>query len=371
MNKICVITSARSEYGLLRWTINAIKHNSDLHLQIVVGGGHLCPEQGMTYKLIEEDGYKIDKKVPFLLSTDTSADIVKSMGTCLTFFADVYKELRPDMIVVLGDRYELLPICSAALVMRIPIAHISGGDVTEGAIDNQIRNAVTMMANIHFPGTDESAVNIKRMLGKTDNIFNVGEPGIENFKRSKMMSRKELAQSLGINPSKKWILSTLHSETKATVDQSMFIAHKMIDAFKTVENVEVIITYANTDLGGIQMNNYYEESAKSKNNIHVFKSLGQLRYNSLMMEAWCIVGNSSSGIVEAPLTGKPVINIGNRQKGRHMCQNIINVPEYDKDQIKKALLQIDYCHFTPDYYFGDGNASEHIVSHIKQYFNES
>ena len=199
MKKIAVVTGARSEYGLLRWVIDEIHHATELQLQLIVTGGHLSPEQGLTYRCIEEDGYDIDAKVDMLLSSDCASGIAKSMGMCSIGMSDAFLHLQPDMIVVLGDRYELLPIVGTALVMRIPIAHISGGDITEGAIDNEVRNAVTMMSTLHFPGTQTSAARIGRMIGTMKNVFVVGETNLDNFLRLSLLSRNELAESLNID----------------------------------------------------------------------------------------------------------------------------------------------------------------------------
>ena len=326
MKKICIVTSARSEYGLLKRIMAEIQNDPDLELQLIAAGGHLSPEQGLTYKLIEEDGFNIDRKIEFLLSTEKGVGVAKAAGLCAVSIADAFDQLQPDIVLVLGDRYELMPICTSAMIMNIPIAHISGGDVTEGAIDNYVRNAVTMMSAIHFPGPQSSAENIKR-----------------------------------------WALCTLHSETLEDVQQSILMAHKMVEALLKLQDTEIIITYANADLGGSTMNLYYEEVGLQFSNVHVHKSLGQLRYNSMMAECWCVVGNSSSGIVEAPFIGKPVINIGNRQKGRYMSHNIINVPEYSYDEIEKALAQVDKHPTTPDFYWGDGNTSRVIVKHLKSF----
>ena len=204
MKKVCVITAARSEYGVLRWTIDGVQKNPNLELQLVVTGAHLQAEHGYTYKCIEEDGYAIAAKVEMGLNSDTKEAIVESMGRCSVGFAKALSNLQPDLIVVLGDRYELLPICSAALVMKIPIAHISGGDVTIGAIDNEVRNAVSMMASLHFPGVEESANNIIRMRNSFKNVWCVGEPGLDNFRRSTLMSRRKLAENIGIPIKNKW-----------------------------------------------------------------------------------------------------------------------------------------------------------------------
>lgn len=369
MKKVCVVTSARSEYGPIRWVLKAIQEDPDLQLQLLVGGSHLVEQQGFTYRLIEEDGFKIDKKINYLKSTDTSTGIIKSMGLCLELITDAYDDLNPDIIFVVGDRYELLPICTAALIKRIPIAHMSGGDITEGAIDNSVRNAITMMADIHFPGNDDSANNIARMINGALNIYNVGEPGLENIERNELLSRSKLAEVLNIDPNKQWILCTLHPETRATVEQSMFMATKMCDALAEHADSEIVITYANADLGGDQMNEFYENFCSSKTNFHIFKSLGQLRYNSMMKECACVVGNSSSGVFEAPFLGRPVLNIGNRQKGRYMSKCVFNIPEYENHEISNALNSALNQTFERDYYYGNGYVSVQVVKHLKAYLN--
>ena len=196
LNKVCIITAARSEYGLLKWVIDGVYQDSELQLQLVVTGAHLSEEHGLTYRFIEDDGYPIAAKVDMHLKSDDKTDIVRSMGRCSDGFADAFAQLHPDVVVVLGDRYELLPIVSAALVMGIPIAHLSGGDITEGAIDNEVRNAVSMMSAIHFPGVESSADNLRRMLGDDAKIFTAGEPGLESFLRYELMDRPELAESI-------------------------------------------------------------------------------------------------------------------------------------------------------------------------------
>ena len=367
MKKICIITSARSEYGLLKRIMLEIKNDPDLVLQLIVAGGHLSPEQGLTYKLIEDDGFHIDFKIEFLFSTERSVGVAKSAGVCAISISDAFEQLKPDVVLVLGDRYELMPICTSAMIMNIPIAHISGGDITEGAIDNYVRNAVTMMSTIHFPGPQSSAENVIRMIGTNHNVFVAGEPGLENLKETRLLGRKVLAEDLKLDINKRWVLCTLHSETMESLEQSILMAHKMMEALLLLPNTEIILTYANADLGGSTMNLYYEEVGLQFTNVHVHKSLGQLRYNSMMNECWCVVGNSSSGIVEAPFIGKPVINIGNRQKGRYMSHNIINVPFYANDEIEIALRQVDSLTTSPDLYWGDGNTSKKILYHLKSF----
>lgn len=370
MKKVCIITAARSEYGLLRWLIDEVENDDQLSLQLVVTGSHLSPEFGSTYTEIEKDGYKIDEKVEILVSSSTQVGIVKSTGLCSIGFADAFNRLKPDIIVVLGDRYELLPICSAALIMNIPIAHISGGDVTEGAIDDQVRNAVSMMATLHFPGVLDSAKRIERMRGSSKGIYTVGEPGLDNFTRLNLWNRETLADSLSLNISKRWILLTYHPETKLGLDENLATFSNIIKALDEISDIQVVITGANPDFGGSQINEISERIAKSNNSKYKFyTSLGQLRYLSMMKEVSLIIGNSSSGIVEAPFLAKPVINIGDRQKGRHISENIVNTKnDYPSisNSIEKAFkLNVDACG-----YFGDGNSSTKIKNILKEFITQ-
>ena len=218
MKKICFVTAARSEYGLLKWLMHDIDADSAFQLQLIVTGGHLLKEQGHTIDAIIADGFKIDAVVDANLDTSSTEKIASSMGRMAEKFAPVFSELKPDLLFVLGDRYELLPICNTAFVMRIPIAHLSGGDVTEGAIDDGVRNTVTMLADYHFPGPIDSAKNIERMRGNSKNIWAVGEPGLDAFNRIELMSRNQLADNLGLDVNKKWCLMTYHSETRESLE---------------------------------------------------------------------------------------------------------------------------------------------------------
>lgn len=366
--KICIVTAARSEYGLLRWTIDGVSKNPNLELQLVVTGAHLLEEQGYTFKNIESDGYFISEKVDMHLDSSSKEGIVKSMGHCSIGISDVFAKLNPDLIVVLGDRYELLPICNAALVMNIPIAHISGGDVTIGAIDNEVRNAVTMMSTLHFPGVQESADNIVRMRHSDKNVWKVGEPGLDNFRLSKLMSRQEVAENICIPVENKWVLVTLHPETNESLEYNIEMAKNIISLTDSLSDVSVVISKANTDFGGVQINDYWEEVAqRNPEKYHLFPSLGQTRYLSYMNECYAVIGNSSSGIVEAPCLGTPVINIGNRQTGRHICKNVRQVNN-DISEIRNAWKDIEASpEKEKDSFYGDGHAAERIVKHIEEY----
>lgn len=367
--RICIVTAARSEYGLLKWIIDGVHQDPELELQLVVTGAHLSEEHGLTYRFIEEDGYPIIAKVDMQLSSDDKASIVRSMGKCSEGFADAFAKLSPDVVMVLGDRYELLPIVSAALVMGIPVAHLSGGDVTEGAIDNEVRNAISMMSAIHFPGVESSAENLRRMLGRTAQIYTAGEPGLESFLRFELMSREELAENLQLDTNKKWCLVTLHPETKLGLEENLTMVKNLFEAMRDTEGVQFVISKANADFGGMQINTFWEETIKQdENKYKLFTSLGQRRYLSYMRQAAGVIGNSSSGIVEAPFLGIPVINIGDRQKGRHLCKNVIQT-NCDSESLKKAFAQMLAQPTIVDNYYGDGHTSEYVVSVLKDWLN--
>lgn len=366
-HKITVITCTRAEYGYLKRVMRLVEDDADLELQLVVGGAHLCLDQGYTLRMIEEDGFRVDAQLDYLQFDNTEKGIVESMALCQKQCAEVYAQLMPDAIVVLGDRYELLPICSAALIMRIPIVHISGGDVTEGAIDNEIRNAITMMADMHFPGTEDSAANIRRMRNTMKHIYTVGEPSIENLAKEQLLMKQELSEKFGWDAAKPWIVVTLHPETKLTLQENIAMARTMMQVLAEQQDAQVIVTLANTDCGGVEMNAVYKEYAERYNHIYVYPSLGQKKFNSAMAQAYCVAGNSSSGIVEAPFLAVPVINIGLRQEGRHRCANIIDVPNCTEASLKAALAQIPTMHPQSDTYWGDGETSQKIVDQIKDY----
>ena len=370
MKKVCIVTATRSEYGLMRWIVDSIHHNDELELQLVVTGAHLSPEQGLTYKYIEQDGYPIAAKVPMVLSGSDETSIAKSMGLCSISLADAYKRLNPNVIIVLGDRYELLPIVGTALVMRIPVAHIAGGDVTEGAIDDEVRNAVTMMSSIHFPGVLKASENIKRMRGSDKNVYVVGEVGLDSFNRLELWTKGETAMNLNLDLKQKWCLVTLHPETQLSLDENLQMANNLFNAMNDVDGVQYIITKANTDFGGLQINEFWEKVIQTCSwKMQLFPSLGQHRYLSFMKHADMVVGNSSSGIVEAPFMGTPVVNIGDRQKGRHICKNVICC-QRSQIEITEALKKAMRTERVVDKYWGDGYSSERIVEKIKEYLND-
>jgi len=372
MKKVCIVTASRSEYGPLRWIIDTINNDIDLELQLIVTGAHLSEEQGFTYKDIEADGYPILAKVDMDLKTDSKLNIAQSMGRCAIGMSNVFDQIAPNLIVVLGDRYELLPVCNTALILNIPIAHISGGDITIGAIDNDIRNAITMMASLHFPSVADSAINIIRMRGNENNVFVVGEPGLENLKRLQLLNRKQLIKILNIKKENRWILLSLHPETQETLEYNIELAVNIIAVLDKVNDISVVITKANADYGGVQLNEYFGLVVKKDpQKYSIYSSLGQTRYLSFMKECFVIIGNSSSGILEAPSVGTQVINIGNRQKGRHLCDNVTQA-DNSLLSIQNAwkLVEQKGTMTVKDYYYGDGNTSFKVVDLIKQYLNK-
>lgn len=372
MKKICFVTAARSEYGLLKWLMSDIGKCEEFELQIIVTGGHLLEEQGHTIDQIIEDGFTISHVVDVELDTSSMAKIAGSMGRMAEGFAAAFEVLTPDYLVVLGDRYELLPICNTAFVMRIPIIHLSGGDVTEGAIDDGIRNAVTMLADYHFPGTADSAKNIIRMRGSDKNVWVVGEPGLDAYNREKLMSREQLADDLGIDLTKRWGLMTYHAETRESIEYNIENVTICIEELVKEDNLQMVVTYANADYGGRQINECIEEmTLKYPEKIKAIPSLGHFRYLSFMRQAAFVIGNSSSGIVEAPFMNIPVINIGSRQKGRYQCGNVIQC-DSNREAIRSAIVSIaaierrDYDDLN---YWGDGHTSEKIVEILKKVIN--
>jgi UDP-hydrolysing UDP-N-acetyl-D-glucosamine 2-epimerase len=366
MKKICVITATRAEYGHLKWLINEICHDPVLELQLIVTGAHLSEEQGSTVDAIYADGYPIASLLDVDIDNSTKVAIANTMSRIGNKIANVFDSLKPDVVVVLGDRYELFPICFTAFVMGIHIAHISGGDVTEGAIDDNIRNAITMISSYHFPSTQDSANNIIRMRNSDKNVFVVGELSLDLFNRIALMSRSELSAELSLNHNKKWVLLTFHPETKKEMPYNKKVVHNIITVLQDISTMEIIITKANMDYGGREINSYWESaSMKFPEKFKVFFSLGQLRYLSLMKQVSFVIGNSSSGIVETPFLSTPAINIGSRQKGRHQCKNVIQAG-IEIDEIKKAIENVKKIDMIEDkYYWGDGKTSERIAGILR------
>lgn len=369
MKRICIVTGTRAEYGQLRWLMEGILRSSLLDLRIVVTGAHLSPEFGLTYKVIEEDGFFIDKKVEMLLSSDTGVGIAKSMGLGLIGFADAFSELRPDLILLLGDRFELLAAASAALVARIPIIHLHGGEVTEGAFDEAIRHSITKMSHLHFVATDEYRRRIIQ-LGETPNrVFVVGGLGVENISRLKLLSQLELEVALDFRFSKKSLLITFHPvtlECNSSADQ----LNELLAAISKLEDTTIIFTMPNADNEGRKLFQMIQNFCEKHENAKAFISLGQLRYLSCIKYVDAVVGNSSSGLLEVPSFKKGTINIGDRQRGRIRPLSVIDC-EPNRTSILNALNFLYSTEFQEKLKqvknpYDCGNASDSIIKILEE-----
>lgn len=324
MKKICVVTATRAEYGLLKPLMALIKDSNELELQILATGAHLSPEFGLTYQLIEKDGFDITEKVEMLMSSDTATGIVKTMGVCMISIADSFNRLKPDLLVVLGDRYEMLSVVSAATIYKIPIAHLHGGEVTEGAYDDAIRNAITKMSHLHFASTSEYRNRIIQMGEQPENVFHVGAIGLDNIRDLNLLGREDLDKDLEINFKKYNYQVTFHPETLGNISSKDQFSI-LLEALDTLEDSLFIFTKANADTDGRIINQMIDDYvSKHPEKAVAFHSLGALRFLSLVKISDAIIGNSSSGILEAPSLKTPTINIGDRQKGRTQAESVIN-----------------------------------------------
>lgn len=332
MRKICVVTGSRAEYGLLSGLMKAIREDESLELQVIATNMHLSPEFGLTYKEIERDGFFINKKVEMLLSSDTANATTKSVGLATIGFADAYEDLKPDMIVVLGDRFEILAAVSAALFYKIPVAHLHGGEITEGAYDDCIRHAITKMSHLHFTSTEGYRQRVIQLGENPKRVFNVGAPGIENIKKISLMGKKELEATLdGFTFNDKTLLVTYHPVTleNSTAEEQI---HSLLSALDEYTDIKIIFTLPNSDTDGrviIRLINEYVSKHQEK--AIAYPSLGVKRYLSALQFVKAVVGNSSSGIIEVPSFGIPTLNIGNRQKGRIAADSVINCGISKKD----------------------------------------
>ncbi len=368
--KICVITGTRAEYGLLRWVMQGIKDDQELILQIIATGMHLSPEFGLTYREIEQDGFCIDRKVEMLTSSDTSVGIAKSMGLGMIGFADALHELNPDLIVVLGDRFEIFSAVSAALVARIPVAHLHGGELTEGAFDDAFRHSITKMSHLHFVAADEYRQRVIQLGEQPDRVFLVGGLGIDNIKSLKLLDRSALEASLDFKLGPKNILITFHPVTLETATASEQMA-ELLSALDNLQDTQLIFTMPNADTDGRLLIKMVEQFVAQHSNACAYTSLGQLRYLSSIAQVDGVVGNSSSGLAEVPSFQKGTINIGDRQRGRLQAASVINC-----DPTRKGILAAFEKLYSFEFQnelinvknpYGDGGASEKVVDAIKNY----
>ena len=334
--KICVFTGGRAEYGLLRPLLEELKDNPMIDLQILVTGMHLSREFGLTYKLIEEDGYNINEKVEIILSSDSPVSISKSMGLGLISFSESLIKLRPDIIVTLGDRFENMSIVTSAWVCRIPVAHIQGGEKTLGAIDDQFRHCITKLSTLHFVAAEEYRNRVIQLGENPNNVFNVGALNVESLKKVKILSKEKLEKIINFKIDKRTILVTFHPVTleNNTAEKDF---KQLLDAIDLIKNLRIIFTKTLADTNGRVINHMIDDYVMNNPDKSVaFTSMGQLKYISALNYIAAVVGNSSSGVIETPSLKLPTVNIGVREKGRIMDKNVISVAQ-DVNEIKEGI----------------------------------
>lgn len=363
--KICVITGTRAEYGLMRWVMQGIKDDPELTLQVIATGMHLSPEFGMTYREIEKDGFQIDRKVEMLTSSDTPVGIAKSMGLGLIGFADALNELKPDLIVVLGDRFEIFAAVAAALVARIPVAHLHGGETTEGAFDEALRHSITKMSHLHFVAAEEYRQRVIQLGEQPERVFLVGGLGVDNIKRLRLLDRAALEASLDFKLGQKNLLITFHPVTLESQSSAQQMAELLTALGQLGSDTHLIFTMPNADNGSRELARMIDDFVASHSNARAYASLGQLRYLSCVQQVDGVIGNSSSGLAEAPSLATGTVNIGDRQRGRLKAQSVIDcLPQ------RQAILDAINRLYTTDFRqslqtmvspYGDGGASQKIV----------
>ncbi|GGG84527.1 UDP-N-acetylglucosamine 2-epimerase [Paenibacillus radicis (ex Gao et al. 2016)] len=370
MRKICIISGSRAEYGLLYPLLKAIKEDPELTLQLVVTGMHLSPEFGLTYSEIEADGFQIDERVEMLLSSDSHVGITKSMGLGLIGFADALYRLQPDIVVVLGDRYEIMVAAQAAMIANIPIAHLHGGERTEGAVDEAIRHSITKMSHLHFVATEQYRNRVIQLGEQPDKVFHVGAIGLDNIRELQYLTREQFEESIDFRLGEVNFLVTYHPATLQG-QSSEQLMQQLLLALHTFPEAKILFTMPNSDADGRIMSAMIHEYVKSRpGNAAAFQSLGKLRYLSAMQFVDVVIGNSSSGIFEVPMFKKPTVDIGNRQKGRIKGSSIISSSENESDIVKAIEMALNQDFLASNVYpsqnlYGDGNTAIQIKQILK------
>lgn len=362
--RVMVVTGSRAEYGILQWVMHDIQKDSALELQVVATGMHLAPQFGLTVGQIIADGFAIDAKVDVLMASGTAGGVAKSMGLGLMGMSDAIERLSPDILLVLGDRFEIMAAVQAAMVHGIPVAHIAGGDVTEGAFDEAIRHSITKMAHIHLVTNEISARRVRQMGEDPGRIHVVGSPSLDHLRRTTLLTGPALEKALGASLGARNLLVTFHPVTLDASDGVGQIA-ALLEALTAFDDATIWFTRPNADPGGVAINGLIDQWAEGRPNVEVRTSLGQLRYLSLMSQVDAVVGNSSSGLYEAPSLGTPTVNVGDRQAGRLAADSVIHVaPERGAivDGIRRAF-EMDCSDVTNPY--GDGESSGRILDVLK------
>jgi len=367
--KVAVFTGTRAEYGLLFWLLKDIQSDPDLTLQLLVSGMHLSPEFGDTYKQIEKDGFQIDEKIEILLSSDSPVGTAKSMGLGVLGFADALSRLAPDVLVILGDRFEALAAAQTAMILRIPIIHLHGGEITEGAYDDAIRHAITKLSYLHGTSTDEYRNRVIQLGESPERVKNVGAIGLDHLNRGSFMTISELSESLNFDLTGPYFVVTYHPVTLGDESpEDSFQA--LLDALDEYPNHQIILTYPNADDGGRRIIPMLEAyAAKQPSRVLAIPSLGQIRYLSSVKHAAAVIGNSSSGIIEVPAFDVPTVNIGSRQKGRLAAKSVLNcepslasITEAISDAVKRNYKLDGETIINP---YGQGDTSAQVIEMLK------
>lgn len=361
MRKICVVTGSRADYGLLYWLMKDIQASLMFELQLVVTGMHLSAEFGMTVNVIEEDGFKIDTRVETLLSSDSAIGVTKSVGLGVISFAEVYERLQPDLVLVLGDRFEIFAAAQAALFARLPIAHIGGGDVTEGAYDEAMRHSISKMAHLHFVTSSAAVSRLERMGENPKHVFNVGSPGLDHLHRSRLPDRVTLEQEMNFRFRKTNFLITFHPVTLDAMSSDAQLESLLQALDKYGPDVGLIFTLPNADTDGRGLINCVEKFVAGRDNARAYPSLGQMRYLGTMAIADIVIGNSSSGLYEAPSLRTPSVNIGLRQHGRLKAASVFDcAPE--KEAIAEAIsLALSFGHQSVENPYQRGDCAQLMI----------
>jgi UDP-hydrolysing UDP-N-acetyl-D-glucosamine 2-epimerase len=362
--KICFVTGSRADFGLIIWPMRAIRETAGLTLQLIATGMHLSPEFGYTIDNIRDEGFDVDESVESLLSSDSGVGVAKSVGLGVIGFADAFARLKPDLVVVLGDRYETFAAAQAAMFMRLPMAHLFGGDVTEGAVDESIRHAISKMSHLHFTTNADSARRLTRLGEDPARVFTVGSPGIDSIKRLQLMDRETLGREVGMKLGKRNVLVTFHPVT-VEMDRSVGALDELFASLAEIDpEFSLFFTLANADAEGRALNERIKAFVAGRPNAIAVASLGQLRYISLMNQADVVVGNSSSGIYEAPSLNVPTVDIGDRQKGRERASSVFHAAP-DRASISAAIAGALARGRQPTISpYGDGETSRRVADKI-------
>jgi GDP/UDP-N,N'-diacetylbacillosamine 2-epimerase (hydrolysing) len=366
--KVCVVTGSRAEYGLMRWLMEDIHSSPDLELQLIATGTHLASEFGLTYREIEVDGFKIDRRLEIGLGSDTPAGIARSMGSALTAVGQALEELQPDLLLVLGDRFEIFAAVAAAMIARVPVAHLQGGEATEGSFDEALRHCITKMSHLHFVAAEDYRRRVMQLGEQPQRVFVVGGLGVDVICRTRLLGRAPLEDSLGIRLAPHSLLVTFHP---ATLDEESAVSQmaELLAALDALPDVQLIFTMPNADPQGRALATMVGDYVARRPGAHVFTSLGQLRYLSCLRQVDGVIGNSSSGLTEAPTFRVGTVNIGDRQRGRLRAASVIDCAA-DRSAIGAALGQL----YSPEFRarlahvsnpYGEGGASARIVALLR------